>query len=61
MERKLDWWSSFVAQWINDLVLSLQWLRLLLGHEFKPWPGNVHMVDTGKNKTGLVSKPMLTW
>ena len=31
-------WSSLVAQWIKDLALSLQRLRLLLWHGFDPSP-----------------------
>ena len=27
-------------QWVKDLVLSLQQLRLLLWLRFDPWPGN---------------------
>jgi len=30
--------SSLVAQQIRDLVLSPQWLGLLLWHKFDPWP-----------------------
>ena len=26
--------NSLVAQWVKDLVLSLQWLELLLWHVF---------------------------
>ena len=33
-----------MAQWLKDITLSLQWLRLLLWHEFHPWPGNFHML-----------------
>ena len=31
--------SSFVAQWVQNLVFSLLWLRSLLWHGFDPWPG----------------------
>ena len=34
---------SLVAQQVKDLMLSLQWLGLLLWHGFDPWPGNFHM------------------
>ena len=30
--------SSLVAQWVEELVLSLLWLRSLLWHGFDPWP-----------------------
>ena len=33
-----------MAQWVKDLVLSLQQLVLLLWHRFDPWPGNFHML-----------------
>ena len=36
-------WSSLVAQWIKDLVVSLQQLGSLLQCSFDPWPGNFHM------------------
>ena len=36
-------WSSLVAQWVKDLVLSLQWPRVLLWLKFYPWPRNFHM------------------
>ena len=29
-----------MAQWVKDLALSLQQLRLLLWHRFDPWPRN---------------------
>ena len=32
-----------MAQWVKDLALSLQWLRLLLRHKLDYWPGNFHM------------------
>ena len=34
-----------VAQWVKDLVLPLQQLRLLLWCRFHPWPGNSHMLQ----------------
>ena len=34
--------SSLVVQWVKNLVLFFHWLRLLLWHEFDPWPGNFH-------------------
>ena len=33
-----------MVQWIKDLVLSLQWPRLLLWYRFIRWPGNFHML-----------------
>ena len=35
--------SSLVAQWVQELALSLPWLRLL--HGCDPWPGNLHMLQ----------------
>ena len=35
--------SSLVGQWVNDLALSLLWLRSLLSYGFEPWPGNLCM------------------
>ena len=35
--------SSFAAQQVKALALSLQWFGSLLWHEFDPWPGNFHM------------------
>ena len=32
-----------MAQWVKDLVLSLQQLMWLLWCRFDPWPGNFHM------------------
>ena len=31
-----------MEQRVKDLVLSLQWLGLLLWHGFNPWPRNFH-------------------
>ena len=36
--------SSLTAQWVKDLVLSLQRLRLLLWCRFSPRPGNFHLL-----------------
>ena len=33
-----------MAQRVNDLALSLQWLESLLWCSFDPWPGNFHML-----------------
>ena len=32
-----------MVQQVKYQVVSLQWLGLLLWHEFDPWPGNFHM------------------
>ena len=37
--------SSLVVQWVKDLALSLQQLRLLLWCGFDPWPGNFYMLQ----------------
>ena len=37
--------SSLVAQQVKDLVLSLQWPRLLLWCGFHPWPRDFHMPE----------------
>ena len=37
-------------EWVKDLVLSLQWLGLLLGHRFNPWPKNFHMLQVWPKK-----------
>ena len=34
-----------VAQYVKDLVLSLQWLGLLLWRRFNPWSRNCHMLQ----------------
>jgi len=39
-----------VAQWVKDLVLSLQWLGSLLRHSFNPWLGNFHMPQAWPKK-----------
>ena len=50
-----------VAQWVKDLVLSLQRLGLLVWHRFDPWPGNFHMLiaqpKTKQNKTNKQKHP----
>ena len=47
---KTNLWSSLVAQWAKDPVLSLLWLWLLLWHGFDPWPGNFCMLQAGPKK-----------
>ena len=32
-----------MVQWVKELVLSLQWLILLLWHRLDPWPRNFHI------------------
>ena len=39
-----------MAQWVKDLVLSLQWFRLLLWLSIDPWPGTFHTTGAAKNK-----------
>ena len=39
-----------MAQRVKDLVLSLLWLRSLLGRGFDPWPRNFHMPWVQSNK-----------
>ena len=52
--------SPMVAQWVKELVLSLQQLRSLLQDGFDPWPGNSHMLCSwpkilmnGKRRCGI--------
>ena len=43
--------SSFVVQWVKDLALSLQQLRLLLLRGFNSWPGELsHAVIVAPKK-----------
>ena len=42
-ERGGDAGISLVAQRVKDPALSLQWLGLVLWHEFSPQPGKFHM------------------
>ena len=42
--------SSFVVQWVKDLVLSLQWLGLLLWCRFDPLPRKFHMLQMWQKK-----------
>lgn len=44
-----------MAQWVKDLVLSLQQLGMLLWHGFHPWPGTFHMPWVQPKKKLLVS------
>ena len=36
--------SSLVAQWVKGSMWSPLWLRLLLWHEFDPWPQKFFML-----------------
>ena len=56
--------SSFVAQWIKDLVLSLQPPGSLLWCGFDSWPGNFHMLRAQpkrKKKKKKVKKQPTDW
>ena len=51
-------WSSPVAQWVKDKVLSLQQLRSQLWHRIEPWPGNVCMPFAwAKKKVRVILMP----
>lgn len=39
-----------MAQWVKDLLLSLQWLRLLLWLGFYSWLSNFHTTQVQPNK-----------
>ena len=45
-----------MAQWVKDLVLSLQQLRVLLWYGFIPWPGNMHLPCVQPKKKEKVKK-----
>ena len=47
---------SLVAQWVEDLELSLQQLKLLLWLRFDTWPRNLHRRGQKKKK---YTKPSL--
>lgn len=44
MYLRINLRSSLVAQWTEVLALSQQWLRSLLCHGFKTWPGKFRML-----------------
>ena len=51
-----------MAQWVKELVLSLQWLRLLLEYGLNPWPENFHMLQLWpkkKKKKDVMKKSFL--
>ena len=50
MAQECSFGSSLVAQWVKDLALSLQQLRLLLWCMFSPWPEKFHMLQTWPKK-----------
>ena len=39
-----------MVRWVNDLALSLLWLRLLLRCRFDSWPGNIRMLRAQTKK-----------
>ena len=43
--------SSLVAQWVKDLVLSLQWLGLLSWHRFDPLTRSFYMLQMWPKKS----------
>ena len=49
---------SLVVQWVKDLSLSLQWLGLLLGDGFDPWPRNFHMPQVQPRKQTSEDMPI---
>ena len=40
-----EYWRSLVVHQVKDLLMSLQWLGLLLWHMFDPWLGNFHVLQ----------------
>ena len=40
-----------MAQWVKDLLLPLQWFRLLPWHRFDPWPRNFYMLQAQPKQT----------
>ena len=50
MNRKRQFRSSPVAQWVKDPVLSLQELGSLQWHGFSPWHRNFHMPQVQQKK-----------
>ena len=43
--------NFLVAQWVMDLVFSLQWLGPLLWCRFSPWLKNIHVPQVQQTKT----------
>ena len=41
-----------VAQWVKDLVLSLQWLESLLSCQFDPWPWQLPHAGHSQKRAG---------
>ena len=50
--------SSLVAQRVEDLVLSLQWLGALLWHTFHPWRGDLPHAAGVAKKEGTTKKSL---
>ena len=48
-----------MGQWVNEPVLSLQWLRLLPWLRFGPWPRNFHMPRVQKKNYDPNNKDLL--
>ena len=47
-----------MAQWVQDLVLSLQWLGLLLWRRLAPWPWELpHAAGEEKKRKEKQKKP----
>ena len=49
--KKIQLWSSLVAQQVKEPALSLQQLGSLLWHGFDPWPGNFCMLQLQSKNT----------
>ena len=48
--------AVLLVQWVEILVLSLQWLRLLLWREFGSWPESFHVLWAWPKKETLYKK-----
>ena len=48
LHKKINSWSSLVAEQVKDPVLSLQWLGSLLQCRFSPWPRFPYAVGADK-------------
>ena len=51
--------SSHVVQQVEDLALTLQWLRSLLWCMLNPWPRNFHMPRRGQKKKKRKKKEII--
>ena len=56
--KKTYGWSSLVAQWVKDPLVSLLRFWSLPWHGFNPWPGNFHMPWMWPKRP---QRPMSTW